>query len=258
MNPTTCMCNNYKTLDWLKELSVEQCRQVIVDRQLIAVPEDGCHTVEVGGRWHKETILPWWSRGRASSMPNVSHWTTHLMGCHMGRVMDPLQKSLDPGGLEFRDLTNKSNGSSAGHGNVFSVCLFFLHKKGPQFLSENHLGAEFICNKQWDDSKKTKKKKKRRVKGHFLLSAYESVRNITLTGDCFSSVDALYALWENLKGECWVVAKTEEYLSLVPASCVVPSWYRMSMVESEERPFSRPNSRGLFKSLKKQYIFWWC
>lgn len=158
MNPTTCMCNNYKTLDWLKELSVEQCRQVIVDRQLIAVPEDGCHTVEVGGRWHKETILPWWSRGRASSMPNVSHWTTHLMGCHMGRVMDPLQKSLDPGGLEFRDLTNKSNGSSAGHGNVFSVCLFFLHKKGPQFLSENHLGAEFICNKQWDDSKKTKKK----------------------------------------------------------------------------------------------------
>lgn len=42
------------------------------------------------------------------------------------------------------------------------------------------------------------------------------------------------------------------YLSLVPESCVVPSWYRMSMVESEERPFSRPNSRGLFKSTKTE------
>ena len=41
------------------------------------------------------------------------------------------------------------------------------------------------------------------------------------------------------------------YLSLVPGSCVVPSWYRISMVESEERPFSRPNSRGLFKSTKR-------
>lgn len=40
------------------------------------------------------------------------------------------------------------------------------------------------------------------------------------------------------------------YLSLVPESCVVPSWYRMSMVESEERPLSRPNSKGLFKSTK--------
>lgn len=38
------------------------------------------------------------------------------------------------------------------------------------------------------------------------------------------------------------------YLSFVPESCVVPIWYRMSMVESEERPFNRPNSRGLFKS----------
>lgn len=41
------------------------------------------------------------------------------------------------------------------------------------------------------------------------------------------------------------------YLSFVPESCVVPIWYRMSMVESEERPFSRPNSRGLFKSTEK-------
>lgn len=180
MNPTTSMCNNYKTLDWLKELSVEQCRQVIVDRQLIAVPEDGCHTVEVGGRWHKETILPWWSRGRASSMPNVSHWTTHLMGCHMGRVMDPLQKSLDPGGLEFRDLTNKSNGSSAGHGNVFSVCLFFFYiKKVLNFLVRTTLGQNLYATNN-EMTVKRQKKMKRRVKGHFLLSAYESVRNITL------------------------------------------------------------------------------
>lgn len=42
------------------------------------------------------------------------------------------------------------------------------------------------------------------------------------------------------------------YLSLVPESCVVPSWYRMSIVESEERPFSLPNSRGLFKSTKTE------
>lgn len=42
--------------------------------------------------------------------------------------------------------------------------------------------------------------------------------------------------------------RTFRYLSLVPPSCVVPSWYRMSMVESEERPLSRPNSRGLFRS----------
>lgn len=166
MNPTTCMCNNYKTLDWLKELSVEQCRQVIVDRQLIAVPEDGCHTVEVGGRWHKETILPWWSRGRASSMPNVSHWTTHLMGCHMGRVMDPLQKSLDPGGLEFRDLTNKSNGSSAGHGNVFSVCLFYI-KKVLNFLVRTTLGQNLYATNNEMTVKRQKKKRKGEWKDTF-------------------------------------------------------------------------------------------
>lgn len=137
------------------------------------------------------------------------------------------------------------------------VCFFYI-KKVLNFLVRTTLGQNLYATNNEMTVKRQKKKKKRRVKGHFLLSAYESVRNITLTGDCFSSVDALYALWENLKGECWVVAKTEEYLSLVPASCVVPSWYRMSMVESEERPFSRPNSRGLFKSLKKQYIFWWC
>lgn len=159
MNPTTCMCNNYKTLDWLKELSVEQCRQVIVDRQLIAVPQDGCHTVEVGGRWHKETILPWWSRGRASSMPNVSHWTTHLMGCHMGRVMDPLQKSLDPGGLEFRDLTNKSNGSSAGHGNIFFVCLFVYIKKVLNFLVRTTLGQNLYATNNEMTVKRQKKLK---------------------------------------------------------------------------------------------------
>lgn len=60
------------------------------------------------------------------------------------------------------------------------------------------------------------------------------------------------------------------YLSLVPVSCVVPIWYRISMVESEERPFSRPHSRGLFKSTKieaktkirmtimlDRHFFWW-
>lgn len=30
----------------------------------------------------------------------------------------------------------------------FLFVWFFYIKKGPQFLSENHLGAEFICNKQ--------------------------------------------------------------------------------------------------------------
>lgn len=174
MNPTTCMCNNYKTLDWLKELSVEQCRQVIVDRQLIAVPEDGCHTVEVGGRWHKETILPWWSRGRASSMPNVSHWTTHLMGCHMGRVMDPLQKSLDPGGLEFRDLTNKSNGSSAGHGNVFSVCFFYI-KKVLNFLVRTTLGQNLYAT----NNEMTVKRQKKKWKGEWKDTFYYQLMSLS-------------------------------------------------------------------------------
>lgn len=51
----------------------------------------------------------------------------------------------------------------------------------------------------------------------------------------------------------WLVLlpRCKAYLSLVPESCVVPSWYRMSMVESEERPFSRPNSRGLFRSTQR-------
>lgn len=48
-------------------------------------------------------------------------------------------------------------------------------------------------------------------------------------------------------------ARSGLYLSLVPESCVVPSWYRMSMVESEERPFRRPNSRGLFKSVQNKH-----
>lgn len=90
-------------------------------------------------------------------MPNVSHWTTHLMGCHMGRVMDPLQKSLDPGGLEFRDLTNKSNGSSAGHGNVFSVCLFYI-KKVLNFLVRTTLGQNLYATNNEMTVKRQKKK----------------------------------------------------------------------------------------------------
>lgn len=33
----------------LKELPIEQSRQIIVNRQLVAVPQDGCDTVQVGG-----------------------------------------------------------------------------------------------------------------------------------------------------------------------------------------------------------------
>lgn len=42
----------------LKELSVEQCGEVVVHRQLVAVPQNGCHTVEVGGGGHEEAVLP--------------------------------------------------------------------------------------------------------------------------------------------------------------------------------------------------------
>lgn len=38
--------------DSLKQVSVEQRVQVVVDGQLIAVPQDGGHTVEMGWRGH--------------------------------------------------------------------------------------------------------------------------------------------------------------------------------------------------------------
>lgn len=53
--------------------------------------------------------------------------------------MDPLQKSLDSGGLEFRELTNKSNGSSAGHGNVF-LFVFLNIKKVLNYSVKTTLG----------------------------------------------------------------------------------------------------------------------
>lgn len=91
---------------WLKELSVEQRMQVVVNRQLVAVPQDGCHTVEVGWRRHEEAVLPGRSRGRASTRPSISHGATHLVSCHLRRVMNPLQKSLDPRGLKSRTKSN--------------------------------------------------------------------------------------------------------------------------------------------------------
>lgn len=73
------------------------------------------------------------------------------------------------------------------------VCFFYI-KKVLNFLVRTTLGQNLYATNNEMTVKRRKKKMKRRVKGHFLLSAYESVRNITLTGDCFSSVDALYAL----------------------------------------------------------------
>lgn len=44
--------------DSLKQVSVEQRVQVVVDGQLIAVPQDGGHTVEMGWRGHQKAKLP--------------------------------------------------------------------------------------------------------------------------------------------------------------------------------------------------------
>lgn len=82
-----------------------------------------------------------------------------------------------------------------------------------------------------------------------------AVWNITLTEDCFSSSAKFFREPNKINKK---KRKEKEkaggfgYLSLVPASCVVPSWYRISIVESEERPLRRPNRRGLFRSVETQ------
>lgn len=222
----TCMVltlrDNY---DSLKEISVEQLMQVIVNRQFVAVPQDGGHTVEVGRRRHEEAILPrrsWW---RASTRTNVSHWAAHLVGRHPWGVMDPLEKSLYPGGLKFR--------------THFDKCLILLRSclvpnGGIYMQKHKHMTAK-------DD--------KESVRTHFTIRTWVCLEN-HLEGTQF--LVGCYSYWGQLndsfsQDKNWLLM----YLSLVPASCVVPIRYRMSMVESDERPFSRPNRRGLFKSTER-------
>lgn len=81
----------------LKEVSAEQRVQVVVHGQLVAVPQDGGHAVQVGRRGHEEAVLP--RRGRQGVRAGVAHRAAaHLVGGHLRRVVNPLQEGLDPGG----------------------------------------------------------------------------------------------------------------------------------------------------------------
>lgn len=64
--------------DSLKQVPVEQRVQVIIDRQLIAVPQDGGYTVEMGWRRHQKAKFP---QGSCSvgSRTSISHRTAYLM-----------------------------------------------------------------------------------------------------------------------------------------------------------------------------------
>lgn len=152
-----------KDCNWLKELSVEQCRQVVVNGQLVAVPQDGRHTVEVGRRRHEEAVLPRWSRGRAGTGASVSHGAAHLVGRHPRRVMDPLEKSLYPGGLkQNRALINNSSRN--------------LEKtaSSPQSISVRCVIVEFICNKH---DHMTVKNDKESVRTLFTISLWVCLEN---------------------------------------------------------------------------------
>ena len=88
-----------RRFDSLKELPVEQQRQVVVHRQLVAVPQNGRHAVEVGGRGHEQAVLPGGGGGRgggAHACARVSsHGAVAFVGGDSWWVLDPLEQRLD-------------------------------------------------------------------------------------------------------------------------------------------------------------------